>query len=416
VGKLSDQMLESFLKELDKVEEDKLGNEGEAQRYFDHAIILKSTIKFLRNNKDLAIFSGYHKTANNLTNDNNNNNNNNDDEKPVEDEPMGLDLLRVESLAALDDESRQRVLAKNYSLLFSMSPYNNSGESLNSPPVTSDSPFHMGPPIPEINSVWFKLFLYDLISSGPVSLLMPKQHRIAQMPRAFREYEKFTLFTWGHDPNSIYRANLSQALREVLSHGPILLQCHSKTEDSAESVNVAFNDQTSPFFMHPSVQCLHEKLSLQHYSGYISLIKQSSTQVKEEEKEGENEAESGVQVCFNEWIVADLRFGIPLFDKQLNAKILNLFQANKLGCLSNLKRMLESNRKLTLRFIHFVQKYQNVSIMDDGSSSLANSDKKVTNKNKTTVSPLNMMHIQPTQCILFENGKTSIFKEDLNDD
>lgn len=30
-------------------------NEGEAQRYFDHALILKNTIQYLRNNKNLCI-------------------------------------------------------------------------------------------------------------------------------------------------------------------------------------------------------------------------------------------------------------------------------------------------------------------------------------------------------------------------
>lgn len=65
---------------------------------------------------------------------------------PIENEPMGLDLLRCESLMSLDEESRQRILAKNYSVLFSMAPYSSSGE--NSAPITCDIPFHIGPCIP----------------------------------------------------------------------------------------------------------------------------------------------------------------------------------------------------------------------------------------------------------------------------
>lgn len=185
-------MLDSFLAELDKVEEDKLSNEGEAQRYFEHAIILKSTIKFLRYNAELSVYSGgsaqrmiQSQTSTTIKENDENtetteNNNHKSDEKNDEDdddedtEPMGVDLLRCESLASLDDESRQRVLAKNYSVLFSMAPYNSSGDALNSPPVTADTPFHVGPAIPEINSPWFKFFLYDLIGSGPPSLLIPK--------------------------------------------------------------------------------------------------------------------------------------------------------------------------------------------------------------------------------------------------
>ena len=178
-------MLDSFLGELDKVEEDKLGNEGEAQRYFDHAIILKSTIKFLRYNPELTVFSGYFSGGAKTPkceplaslvdiNETKEEGDLNEQEYPNEQEPMGVDLLRCESLASLDDESRQRVLAKNYSILFSMAPYNSSGDALNSPPITSDAPFHMGPAIPEMNSPWFKFYLYALISNGPPSILIPK--------------------------------------------------------------------------------------------------------------------------------------------------------------------------------------------------------------------------------------------------
>uniref|UniRef100_A0A8C2CGT0 Family with sequence similarity 91 member A1 n=1 Tax=Cyprinus carpio TaxID=7962 RepID=A0A8C2CGT0_CYPCA len=51
VGKLSDETLDSFLMELEKVESTA---EGEAQRYFDHALTLRNTILFLRYNKDLT--------------------------------------------------------------------------------------------------------------------------------------------------------------------------------------------------------------------------------------------------------------------------------------------------------------------------------------------------------------------------
>lgn len=75
---------------------------------------------------------------------------------PIENEPMGLDLLRCESLMSLDEESRQRILAKNYSVLFSMAPYSSSGE--NSAPITCDIPFHMGPCIPGLNAEKYHIY------------------------------------------------------------------------------------------------------------------------------------------------------------------------------------------------------------------------------------------------------------------
>ena len=63
--------------------------EGEAQRYFDHAITLRDTIRFLRHNKDLAV--------------------------ETDNCGQGIDLLRCESLLGLDPATCARVLNKNYS-------------------------------------------------------------------------------------------------------------------------------------------------------------------------------------------------------------------------------------------------------------------------------------------------------------
>uniref|UniRef100_A0A8C6CM27 Family with sequence similarity 91 member A1 n=1 Tax=Moschus moschiferus TaxID=68415 RepID=A0A8C6CM27_MOSMO len=93
VGKLSDESLDSFLIELEKVQST---GEGEAQRYFDHALTLRNTILFLRHNKDLVA------------------------QTSQPDQPsygFPLDLLRCESLLGLDPATCSRVLNKNYTLL-----------------------------------------------------------------------------------------------------------------------------------------------------------------------------------------------------------------------------------------------------------------------------------------------------------
>ncbi len=41
-------------------------------------------------------------------------------------------------------------------------------------PVSDNFPPHLGPAIPEISSVWFKMFVYHVTGSGPPSLLLPK--------------------------------------------------------------------------------------------------------------------------------------------------------------------------------------------------------------------------------------------------
>ncbi len=69
--------------------------EGEARRYFEHAIALKTTVKFLRYNPRLL--------------------------EGEDGRGLGMDLLRVESMASLDTATLSRVLQKNYTLVHSCS-------------------------------------------------------------------------------------------------------------------------------------------------------------------------------------------------------------------------------------------------------------------------------------------------------
>lgn len=68
--------------------------EGEAQRYFDHAITLRDTIRFLRHNKELVTDVDQNNT------------------KAAS--GQSVDLLRCESLLGLDSATCTRVLNKNY--------------------------------------------------------------------------------------------------------------------------------------------------------------------------------------------------------------------------------------------------------------------------------------------------------------
>lgn len=67
--------------------------EGEARRYFDHALTLRDTIVFLRHNPELI---------------------SDIDKNPSSPVGLGLDLLRCESLQNLDRDTCSRLLNKNY--------------------------------------------------------------------------------------------------------------------------------------------------------------------------------------------------------------------------------------------------------------------------------------------------------------
>ena len=88
VGKLSDESLESLVTELEKVSDGE--GEGEAARYFSHALTLRDTVLFFRQNAKFKNDDG----TNNMC--------------------LGLDLIRCESLQSLDASTASRLLNKNY--------------------------------------------------------------------------------------------------------------------------------------------------------------------------------------------------------------------------------------------------------------------------------------------------------------
>merc|ERR1719189_3242300 len=83
VGKLSDESLDSLVSELERVSTE--DGEGEAARYYLHALTLRDTISFLRSNQAFKCESD-----------------------AAEDMCLPLDLVRCESLQSLDPRTASR--------------------------------------------------------------------------------------------------------------------------------------------------------------------------------------------------------------------------------------------------------------------------------------------------------------------
>ena len=308
-------------------------------------------------------------------------------------------------MASLDDESKQRLLAKNYSILISMAPIANAGDSNNSPPITCEAPFHFGPAIPEINSIWFKFFLYDMIGDGPTSLLIPHGLKLDALPEPFHYYDTFIVTSWGHDSTVVSHSNILMTLNDLTLHAPVLIESYGINERKGFcTVSVSFNDVEHPFYKHPSIKLLHEQLSLEYFIGYIVLLNPF---------EKCNVADSEA-VDFDQWQFFDLRFGVPLFDAKLNATILNIFQANKLGSHVNLTNMKQASRRLSLQILDFIQQHQSINIFDKNFCELPNQKDdyliaNTTNKNNKVNKPAIL--IKPTKCILFDEKSVQIVEE-----
>ncbi|XP_074640527.1 protein FAM91A1-like [Tubulanus polymorphus] len=400
VGKLSDESLDSFLAELEKVQSHFASQveavaEGEAQRYFDHAITLRDTIQFLRHNPELCPDQEFGNGG------------------------LGIDLLRCESLLGLDPATCTRVLNKNYTLIVSMAPLSNEIR-----PISSCIPQHMGPAIPEVNSVWFKLFIYQLTGCGPPSLLLVKGTRLKRLPVMFQEYDRLLVTTWGHDPGVIPTSNILLTLNDALAHSAVLVQAHGWQTDG-EIVYTPFPvDEKYELISgmsgaHSAVNKLREHVDLNHTCGFLSFLRTGKPNqwnphiIKPQNggKPGEplngitdeisaemlasevdslatpkhlqrpNSLPQGLTVELTretDWVLLDCCFGIPLFDASVNKTVCERIASEKLCSENSLQELLHSSRKLSLRLLNFIATNQDLD-----SSTLLDQNQDICNGNST---------------------------------
>ncbi|XP_068189137.1 protein FAM91A1 [Antennarius striatus] len=380
VGKLSDETLDSFLAELEKVE---TTAEGEAQRYFDHALTLKNTILFLRYNKELTQDQG----------------------PDIPNIGFPLDMLRCESLLGLDQATCSRVLNKNYKLLVSMAPLSNEIR-----PISSCTPQHIGPAIPEVSSIWFKMYLYHVTGQGPPSLLLSKGSRLRKLPDIFQVYDRLLITSWGHDPGVVPTSNVLTMLNDALTHSAVLIQGHGM-HGHGETVHIPFpfdkddlkgEFSSSNMCTHKALQKLKEQVDLEHQCGYVTMLNSNnrhrrrgsdstecrgdthlgggldtngsteSFELVAEENNGDVKVKTDTLSSEDEWVPLELCFGMPLFSSELNRKVCRKIASHKLCSNESLQELLHSSRKLSLKVLSFVQSFQDGAHPSDPDSGVSN--------------------------------------------
>uniref|UniRef100_A0A8D3E3W0 Family with sequence similarity 91 member A1 n=1 Tax=Scophthalmus maximus TaxID=52904 RepID=A0A8D3E3W0_SCOMX len=331
VGKLSDETLDSFLAELEKVESTA---EGEAQRYFDHALTLKNTILFLRYNKELSQDQG----------------------PDIPNIGFPLDMLRCESLLGLDQATCSRVLNKNYKLLVSMAPLSNEIR-----PISSCTP--QG---------------YDrlLITSwGHDPGVVPTSNVLTMLNDALTHS---AVLIQGHG---------------VHGHGETVhIPFPFDEEDLKEEFSYA------NMCVHKALQKLKEHVDLEHQCGYITMLNSNnrhrrrasdstecrgegsldtngsteSFELVTEENNGESKGKTDTFSCEDEWVPLELCFGMPLFSSELNSKVCRKIASHKLCGSESLQELLHSSRKLSLKVLSFVHSFQDGSLSADLDSGVSN--------------------------------------------
>ncbi|KAL0598602.1 Protein FAM91A1, partial [Plecturocebus cupreus] len=382
-----------------------------------------------------------------------------------------LDLLRCESLLGLDPATCSRVLNKNYTLLVSMAPLTNEIRPVSSctPQVETylEDPLgsHIGPAIPEVSSVWFKLYIYHITGQGPPSLLLSKGTRLRKLPNIFQSYDRLLITSWGHDPGVVPTSNVLTMLNDALTHSAVLIQgltllpklkCSGMItahyslnfpglkrssllslwttgfrhvaqaglellglsdppvlafksagmtgghglHGVGETVHVPFPfDETElqgeftrvNMGVHKALQILRNKVDLQHFCGYVTMLNASSQLTNRKlsdasDERGEPDLASGSDVNGStesfemvieeatiidsatkqtsgatteaDWVPLELCFGIPLFSSELNRKVCRKIATHGLCRKESLQNLLHSSRKLSLQVLNFVHSFQ----------------------------------------------------------
>ena len=404
VGKLSDESMDSFISELEKIKLEIDEQEGEAQRYFDHAQVLLRTIKRLRHNENIVT--------------------------PDQQTAPGIDLLRCESLLNLDFEVCKRLMQKNYHVLISMAPL-----SQEVSPVSCHLPYHIGPFIPEMNSPWFKLYLYQTLGQGPPSLLLCRGFRLRQLPVMFYNYDKLLVTCWGHDSMIVHANNCLIMLNDALCNMPVLIQGHSGIISEASSVkylpfpvgessgSADLKDNETSIIHDTNKQKLMTNLS-QHFDisnafGFITLVQSGATNnlglydAKTDDGDinelanleinelADNSMISEVsRTCNQDWIIFDMDYGLPLFDESLNSYVCDKITDSDILSESKQEKFLQSNISLAGKLLNFIQQCCEIQDEDTGDSKLGIEAHIASRK------PVQL----PVSNVIYNNGKINLWK------
>ncbi|CAI5438115.1 unnamed protein product [Caenorhabditis angaria] len=326
VGKLADEQMRDFLENLESVNQ---FAEGDAQRYSMHATSLLDSIKSLRQGRE-------------------------------------ADLVRGESLLTLDQNSRQRVLAKSYGILVAMAPL-----SLEACAVPISSIPFIGPPNAETCSPWFRLAIYSACSNGPSSIYLPHGTRLSSIPTILQNSNsnRFLVTSPKHDSQVVCAQNALFALNDLLLSSPVFVQSYPDSNVEPELVYIPFpfedEGEEDSFSNHPAIQKLLKLIGLQSLAGYIVLLNNKKISWEKENSEGkckeisgrarnEDEANDANEIMmklpegskFDDYLLLECVFGVPLFNSELNKIICERIRTHELMDTKNRLNIQLANKQV----------------------------------------------------------------------
>lgn len=376
VGKMPDELLDEFLTELDKIKPVGEG-EGDARRYYRHAVSLRTTLRFLRKNKDFNI----------------------------PDCEGAVDMIRCESLSNLDPSTRLRILNANYCVLITVAPL--AAGTLSLPALI---PGFYGPPIPQCSTPWFKIYTYVCAGAGVPSVLFSKGQRLRKLPKVLQNVDKVMVSAWEQEYTIQNSLILLQILNEALISSPNMVQIYEVNEkkpsivfdvpfpfedDSQDLLNfddkpkaatdemlgskslVGHNDIASMVQGSDDKGDNEENKTVIHTDGEKQQIKQIMIQLTQrlhlECSFGFVRMMKEQQVDGTDCIIHPLEifFGLPLGDEKMNDHVSKLIVKKQLFTAENWKKHTENMKLLSKEFLDFIDSHLDVTLKistDDGTS------------------------------------------------
>uniref|UniRef100_A0A182MIN2 Uncharacterized protein n=1 Tax=Anopheles culicifacies TaxID=139723 RepID=A0A182MIN2_9DIPT len=387
VGKLCDEGMADLLEELEKVSMLDAESEGEVSRYFNHAVLLRSTIVALKGSLKIE-----------------------------------LDLLRLESIEGLDVHTRNRLLERKYKYLISAAPLSGSLSSQFTIPFFGQ--FYQSSADAHI---WSKLFYYHMGGYGPPSLFLKKGTVLKSLPRMFLGYGKL-LITIVNTDSYVLNSEKFYTLNEHLKNECLLIQGYGINEPAKvhyEPFPFDINDEDNRWGQHAAWNGLSQVVNMEKTFGYVTFIntgvpdlgcdnynpavvlkrssdkKQKSAaktevssetmtpsvkplateedsatdrlptadeangvveevneklaemQTAESDSDTEISRKNSLQNAAEEWTILDINFGIPLFDVDCNTKICQ-YILQRLCIDENISILKEVNQQMERKYLKFI--------------------------------------------------------------
>lgn len=283
-GKMPDETLDAFLKAADGV---RLPAEADSslRDYYEHVLALRNAVRFLR-----RAGGG-----------------------------RAVDVVRSESLLALPEPTRGRLLRHAYSVLLPMVPAASRAEQL-----PASAPPHFGPLSQLALSPWAALFLAHRAGSGPRSLLLTRGTRVRAPPRLLRTgYACVRPWASGGPPGArtgappaaalvLPTGGLLLELNAALLLGPVLLSEYEPDRLEQVLLPTAAEDAT-PGSAAAAALAAVAALGLESSAIGIMHMLQLDTSAPN--------PHSSLELGAGAWVPFDLSHGLPLFTAEACARV-----------------------------------------------------------------------------------------------